>query len=230
MNLSSDLQPSQSLQEAISRLEQPAWDNLPIEALETYCRLLWEWNDKLNLTRHTNYDLFVKRDLLDSWQLSQLLEPGERILDVGTGGGVPGLLVALLRPDLQVTLCDCVAKKIKAVETIIEALQVKVPCEVGMIQELVVRRRYDSLVMRAVGPVTKVSGWLRGKWHCFGRLLAIKGPRWVEERADARHRGLLTGVELRRLVSYPMPDTDSMSVILQLRRQADAVEEDPREI
>jgi 16S rRNA (guanine527-N7)-methyltransferase len=67
---------------------------------------------------------------------------------------------------------------------------------------------------------------LRNEWHKIGRLLAIKGPRWVEERGEARHRGLLKGVDLRRLVSYNMPDTDSESVILQLSRQMGAKEVD----
>jgi 16S rRNA (guanine527-N7)-methyltransferase len=78
--------------------------------------------------------------------------------------------------------------------------------------------RYDSLVCRAVGPLAKLCQWLEDYWHTFGRLLAIKGPRWVEERGEARHRGLLKQVELRKLDSYRMPDTESDSVILQLRR------------
>jgi 16S rRNA (guanine527-N7)-methyltransferase len=47
-------------------------------------------------------------------------------------------------------------------------------------------------------------------------MLAIKGPRWVEERSEARQRGLLEGVQLRKAASYPMPGTESESVILKL--------------
>ena len=211
--------PSSNLSEAIEQLAFPGFQNLPLAPLEAYCHQLWEWNRNLNLTRHTTYDLFVRRDLLDSWQVAQLLQPGEKVLDVGTGGGVPGALVAILRPDVKVTLCDCVAKKIKALDAIIAEAKIPVETQVGMIQELVVQNRYDSLIMRAVGPIAKVAGWMRGRWDRFGRLLAVKGPKWVEERAEARHRGLLKGVELRRMVSYTMPDTHSQSVILQLRRE-----------
>ena len=72
----------------------------------------------------------MKRDLLDSYQLAKLLKPNEEILDLGTGGGVPGILVAILRPDLDVSLCDSVAKKAKVAESIVEGLQLNVQ-EIG---------------------------------------------------------------------------------------------------
>src|SRR5262249_39960776 len=80
----------------------------------------WDWNERLNLTRHTSYEKFVARDVADSVQLAQLLEPKECVLDVGTGGGVPGTVIAILRPDVQVELCDSVAKKAKAVAAIVD--------------------------------------------------------------------------------------------------------------
>lgn len=186
--------------------------------LEEYCRLLWEWNTKINLTRHTNFDLFAKRDLLDSYRLAKCLKPGEEILDIGTGGGVPGLVVAILRDDLQVTLCDSVAKKAKVVEDMVQRLKLEVPVYPSNVQTLLEDFRYDSLVVRAVGPMSKICRWLADYWHTFGRLIAIKGPKWVEERGEARHLGLLKNIELRKLDEYRMPDTQSESVILQLRR------------
>ncbi len=191
-------------------------DRWPI--LEAYCQQLWEWNEKMNLTRHTNFDLFAKRDLLDSWRLSLQIQPNEEILDIGTGGGVPGLVLAILRPDLQVTLCDSVGKKAKAVESIAKALKLRIPVYPTNVQKVLDDFRYDSLVVRAVGPLNKLCTWLSDYWHTFGRVLAVKGPKWVEERGEARHLGLLKNIELRKLDSYPMPDTESESVILQLRK------------
>jgi 16S rRNA (guanine527-N7)-methyltransferase len=194
---------------------------LPTEVvaqLDEYCRLLWDWNEKINLTRHTTFDLFVRRDLLDSWQLSKVIEPGEDILDIGSGGGVPGLLLAILRPDVQVSVCDSVGKKAKVLDDIVERMKLSVPVHAMRVQAVLEDYRYSSLVARAVGPLEKLCEWLKEDWHNFDRLLALKGPKWIEERGAARHRGLLKGIELRRLVSYPMPGTESESVILQLRR------------
>jgi 16S rRNA (guanine527-N7)-methyltransferase len=187
-------------------------------SLVEYCRLLWDWNTKINLTRHTSFELFAKRDLLDTWRLAKFLKPNEEILDIGTGGGVPGVVLALIRPDLQVTLSESVGKKAKAVESMVKALQLSVPVYATNAQKVLDDFRYDSLVVRAVGPLSKLCKWLEEYWHTFDRLLAIKGPKWVEERGEARHLGLLKNIELRKLDAYPMPDTDSESVILQLRR------------
>lgn len=187
-----------------------------IEPLERYCRLLWDWNTKLNLTRHTDYDKFVSRDLVDSLQISQLLEPGQTVLDVGTGGGVPGIVLAILRPDLRISLCESVIKKARAVEQIVRALALSLPVHQDRAENVVQQQRFDVLVARAVGPLSKICKWFQPHWREFGCLLAVKGPRWVEERGEARHRGLLRSVELRKAASYPMPGTESESVILRL--------------
>src|SRR5437660_2016989 len=98
-----------------------------VEQLDKYCRLLWDWNTKLNLTRHTDYEKFVGRDLVDTLQLAAHLRQGEEVLDVGTGGGVPGVVLAIVRPDLQVSVCDTVSKKDRAVAVIVKELRLQVP-------------------------------------------------------------------------------------------------------
>ncbi len=57
--------------------------------LRDYCELLWQWNQRMNLTRHTDYDRFVSRDLVDTLELADLIDTGVEVLDFGTGGGVP---------------------------------------------------------------------------------------------------------------------------------------------
>lgn len=187
-------------------------------SIAEYCLQIWSWNQSINLTRHTTPELFVKRDLLDAWQLAKLLEAGEEVLDIGAGGGVPGVLVAILRPDIQVTLCDSVAKKMTVVGRVIDHLELKIPVYPLSVQKVLEEFRYDTLTARAVGPLSRLCSWLKEDWHKIRRLLAIKGPKWVEERGEARHLGLLKNIELRRVAGYNMPDTSSESTILQLMR------------
>ena len=188
-----------------------------VARIEQYCHLLWDWNTRLNLTRHVDFERFVARDLVDSMELARLLEQREEILDFGTGGGVPGVLLAILRDDLQVSLCDSVGKKATAVDSIVKTLALPVPVFQARAEDLLVDNRFDTVVARAVGPMEKVLRWLRPHWASIGRLLLVKGPRWVEERGDARRSGLLKSLDLRRVSSYSMPGTTSQSVILQIQ-------------
>ncbi|MDX1946469.1 MAG: 16S rRNA (guanine(527)-N(7))-methyltransferase RsmG [Pirellulaceae bacterium] len=187
-----------------------------IERLDQYCRLLWEWNEKINLTRHTDYEKFVARDLVDSLQLAKHLNAGEEVLDVGTGGGVPGLLLAIVRPDLRVSLCDSVGKKIKVVDEISRALGLETTTFPFRAEEVLEDTRYDALVLRAVGPLWKLLTWFRPHWPSLRRLLIIKGPKWEEELPEAKRRGLLRELDLKVAARYDMPGTGSQSVILKI--------------
>src|SRR5262245_31524557 len=163
----------------------------PIELLDRYRRLLWSWNERMNLTRHTTLEKFVSRDVVDSRELAALLERGERVLDVGTGGGVPGVILAILRPDLKMSLCESTAKKAKAAEDIVAQLGLKVPVYACRAEDALQVATFDALVARALAPLSKILLWLRPHWESFDRLLLIKGPAWVNERAEAREEGRL---------------------------------------
>jgi 16S rRNA (guanine527-N7)-methyltransferase len=192
-----------------------------VELLARYALLLWEWNEKLNLTRHTTWDKFVGRDVVDSLAFSKCLAPQEDTLDVGTGGGVPGVVLAIVRPDISVSLCDSVAKKARAVEAIVGELGLDVPVHRARVQDLLAEdHTFDTLLVRAVAPLEKLLTWLKPHWAAFHRLLVLKGPAWVEERKTARERGLMNTLQLRKLLSYPLPGTESESVLLEIRPKA----------
>jgi 16S rRNA (guanine527-N7)-methyltransferase len=190
-----------------------------IESLDRYCQLLWEWNQKMNLTRHDNYEKFVARDIKDSVELASILEPDEEVLDVGTGGGVPGIPLAILRPDIQVSLCDSIAKKAKAVDDIVNRLQLPIPVYHDHAQTILEDLRFTTLAVRAVGPMAKLLKWFEPHWPSIGRLLLFKGPQWISERGEARHLGLLANLDLRRRHVYTIPGMDVESVILEISPQ-----------
>lgn len=194
--------------------------DVPNEAypkLKHYCQALWEINQDLNLTRHTTYELFVTRDLLDTIELSKLIPEGKSVLDVGSGGGVPGMVLSILRPDLKISLTDSVGKKAAALGEIAEA--VGVACEIYhcRAEELLEDFHFDYSVARAVGPLKKMGTWFEGVWPSLGRLLAVKGPKWVEEKAEADELELLKKLDIRVVAQYDVPGLDWQSVILQLK-------------
>lgn len=200
-------------------IELPA-SNSPanqVEQLDRYCQLLWDWNTKLNLTRHTDYEKFVSRDLVDSLVIARHLLAGERVLDVGTGGGVPGIVLAICRPDLEISLSESVAKKARVAEQIVADLGLSLPVHHGRAEDLLAEKTFDTLVVRAVAPLAKLLTWFHDRWGAFDRLLAIKGPNWLTERQEARQRNLLKRLDLRKLETWPLPGTDSESVLLEIR-------------
>jgi 16S rRNA (guanine527-N7)-methyltransferase len=190
-----------------------------IGRLEEYCRLLWDWNSKLNLTRHTDFEKFVARDLTDSLAFAQFLDQGETVLDVGTGGGVPGVVLAIVREDLKIAMCESIAKKANAVGDIAKKLGLAAPVLHGRAEDLLQKERYTTLVIRAVARLKKLLEWFKPHWSRFDRMLVLKGPGWVDERGEARHFGLLGGLSLRKLHSYPLPGTESESVLLEITRR-----------
>ena len=190
--------------------------------LAAYAASLWSWNERLNLTRHTDVEKFVSRDVGDAVALLVHLARGERVLDVGTGGGVPGVLLAIMRPDLRVELCESVGKRAAAVTAIVAEIGLDLPMHATAAQTLLPARasgpeRFDTLVVRAVAPLEKLLGWFEPLRDAYGRLLVIKGPRWEEELATARAKGLGRKMVLRRIAAWPLRGTDNESVLLEIR-------------
>lgn len=194
---------------------------LPIDVeksarLARYCRLLWDWNERINLTRHLDAETFVTRDLFDTVALSEHLTEGESVLDVGSGGGVPGIPLAILRPDLRISLSESMGKKAQVLNDLVARLRLPITIFAARAEHVLVDHRFDALTIRAVGPMDKILTWFRPHWSSIGRLLLIKGPKWVEERGKSRHHGLMTGLDLRRLKEYSHPETHAISVLLRI--------------
>jgi len=194
---------------------------IQIRKLDDYCRLLWDWNERINLTRHTDYEKFVARDIVDSLALAEFLRTGERILDVGTGGGVPGIVLAILRPDLRVVLCDSTGKKALAVSEMVQELRLDISVHHAKAENLLLEKgkRFTTLTIRAVSRMVSLLRNFAPCWSSFDRMLLVKGPRWMAERGEARHYNLMTKIALRCLKTYSTQTSGSEaveSVILQL--------------
>ena len=140
-------------------------DKLP----DRYRAVLWRWNEQLNLTRHTTFDKFVSRDVVDSLQLAELLRQGERVLDIGTGGGVPGLVLAICRPDLRVSVCESTQKKARVVQAIVQELGLKVQVYACRAEEVLELQTFDTLTARGVAALAKILTWVEPYWEAFDR-------------------------------------------------------------
>ena len=187
-----------------------------VNRIQQYCILLWHKNQSLNLTRHTDWETFVSRDLIDTLELSKLIPADKQVLDVGSGGGVPGLLLAILRPDLDVCLTESVGKRAAVLGEFAEHLGVHCQIYQERAENILADFRFDFTTARAVGSLSKMCVWFTDRWLNAGSLLAVKGPNWVNEEKEANEAGLTGEINIRSLVEYQPPGCDWTSVILEI--------------
>ena len=203
------------LQDSLEKHSLPI-DPVHAGVLNEYCRLLWDWNTRLNLTRHTDYDSFVGRDLLDTWHLAQQLDPGTEVMDIGSGGGVPGIPLRILRPDLRISLVESVKKKAAALEDIVRQLALSTPVYAERAEVVIARIPCSTITARAVAPLPKLLTWFEPLRSRFDQLLLIKGPRWKEEYETASEDGLTKAVSCSEVCSWRTDGRDGDSVLLRV--------------
>ena len=207
MTVPDDEIPAETLEAALAAhaISMPAGTS---DRLAEWCRMTWEANSRINLTRHTTWSHFVGRDLVDVLQLSALLTAGTSILDIGSGGGVPGLVLAILRPDLVVSVCDSTAKKARLLEEFSKSMKLPVRVFNDRAENILRTEAFDCCTARAAGPMWKLLSWLDGRWSNARKLYAFKGPRWRDELAEAKERGLTRRLLVSEVARYPLHSTD----------------------
>jgi 16S rRNA (guanine527-N7)-methyltransferase len=124
-----------------------------------------DWNSQINVISRKDIDLLYERHVLHSLGIAKVMQfsPGTRVLDVGTGGGFPGIPLAILFPQAQFTLVDSICKKIKVVEEVAKGLGLKNVVAHHMRAEEI-REKFHFVVSRAVTEFPAFYNWVKGKF------------------------------------------------------------------
>lgn len=150
-----------------TQLIQSYFPNLSEKQIEQFERLqslYEEWNAKINVISRKDMDQFYIRHVLHSLGIAKVMgfQPGTKVLDIGTGGGFPGIPLAILFPDTHFHLVDSIGKKITVVKEVARALKLSnVEAQQARAETLV--RKYDFVISRAVTRMINFYPWVKGK-------------------------------------------------------------------
>lgn len=150
-----------------------------------------DWNEKINVVSRKDINDLYTRHVLHSLAIAKVIwfKDGSEVLDVGTGGGFPGIPLAILFPNVEFHLADSIQKKILVVEEVANSLELKnVRAEVNRVENL--KSKYDFIVSRAVTQMPKFVSWVQNKIKKENRnalpngILYLKGGDLTEELKD----------------------------------------------
>ncbi len=182
-----------------------------IESAIAYSELLLRWNLRMNLTAIRTLEGIVIKHFLDSLAIVEHIK-GQRIIDIGSGAGFPGIAVALVRPNLQVVLLDAKEKKVKFLRHAIAKFgfdNVKVVHQ--RIQNYSSRGGFDTALVRSLGSLSAIAEFALPVLSKSGRVIAMKGKM---PEAELEALKIPCRVEVKK-VDVPYLDSDRHCVILE---------------
>lgn len=192
------------LQTALEQLNIPYTEET-LEKYRLYMEGIIEWNEKVNLTSITEKDEFIKLHFIDSIMSvpCEEFQKAKKIIDVGTGGGFPGIPLALAAPDKEFVLMDSLNKRIKIINQLCEEIGItNVTAVHARAEELAKnkahRQKYDLCVSRAVANLSTLSEYCLPFIKQGGWFLSYKGPDTDKELADAKKAIKILGGQIER--------------------------------
>lgn len=169
----------------------PNLTDIQKEQFEKLDFLYHDWNEKINVISRKDIDALYTKHILHSLGIAKIIkfEPGTYVLDVGTGGGFPGIPLAILFPETRFYLIDVIAKKIKVVQAVAEGLELK-NVKAEQMRAENVKGDFDFIVSRAVTNMPDFVSWIKdkikkqNKHELKNGILYLKGGDLTEELKD----------------------------------------------
>lgn len=158
------------------------------EAFEQLYDLYAHWNAQINVVSRKHFENFNEQHVLHSLAIAKVVKflPGQQVIDIGTGGGFPGIPLAILHPETEFTLCDSIGKKIKVVEAVANALNLRNVIPVNSRSEQI-HNKYDIMISRAV---TRFEPFMKMTKHLLKKnnrgIFYLKGGDLLEELSELK--------------------------------------------
>ncbi len=206
-----------------------------LDRFDTFTGLLLSWNQKFNITRITEPEEIAVRHYLDSLAPLLFVKPakGASVIDIGTGGGMPGLPLKIVRPDLKLSLLDAVRKRLTFIEAAAGEMGLS---DVSVVhsraedagRDRLFRERYDFAVSRAVARLRLLLELCLPFCKVGGTFIAYKGPDVEEELEEAKRALRLLGGEVEAVHKFTLPHGGEARTLIFVKKKGKTPAQYPR--
>ncbi len=204
-----------------------------IQQFYDYMELLLKWNNKINLTAITEESEIIKKHFIDSLTVQKYIKNANRIIDVGTGAGFPGVPLKILNEKIEMTLLDSLNKRLIFLEEVITSLKLKnVKIQHDRAEDAGknenFRATYDVAISRAVAPLNVLAEYLIPFTRIGGKAICMKGSSIDEEVNEAQNAIKELGGKIIEVEKFVLPHTNMERTIIVIQKVKNTPEKYPR--
>ena len=206
-----------------------------IEKFFDYMNLLLEWNEKINLTAITEPEDIILKHFVDCATILKYIKDEDKIIDIGTGAGFPGIPLKILNEKLDITLMDSLNKRINFLNEIINKLDLKNIVAIhARAEELArnkeYREKFDIAISRAVANLSTLSEYMLPMTKINGQSICMKGPDIEEEIENGKKAVKILGGEIKKVEKLELPESKDKRTIIQIIKTKNTPNKYPRKV
>lgn len=198
-----------------------------------FMRMLLKWNEKINLTAITNQNEIILKHFIDSFTINGYILKNNKVIDVGTGAGFPGVPLAILRDDVSFVLIDSLQKRINFINEVITKLKLKNVIAIHtraeeLAQNIEYREKYDIVTSRAVANMSTLLEYMVPFVKKEGICVCMKGSNIEEELKNSERAISILGARLEKREEFYLSNKDNKRNIIVIRKISETPKIYPR--
>jgi len=185
--------------------------------------MIQEWNEKINLTAILEPKEMILKHFIDSMSILENIKENDKVVDIGTGAGFPGLPIKIVKPNTDIVLLDSLNKRIKFLDNVIEELNLdKIQTVHSRAEEFgwnsVYRESFDVAVSRAVAPMNILLEYLLPTVKVGGICICMKGPEIDEEVEKSKKALEILGGKIEKIEKIDLVNSGNGRTLITVRK------------